>query len=152
MKYFKYLLTAVFMTAVASFSEVSAKEKVVPKVYMFGFSASFNDSTVYFTDIQTVDNAWIETKEKFLLGRESYSYQLKNYLAGTMRQPDRTCIVIYAQKRKDVEKKYMKMKKKYTVKTNGKYDVKYINANEFKFKTVNMSSEEETVSVDSFNQ
>lgn len=142
MKYFKYLLTAVLLAAVTSFSGLSAKEKIVPKVYMFGFSASFNDSIVYFTDVQTVNNAWIDTKEKFLLGRESYSHQLKDYLAGTMKQPYRTCIVIYAQKRKDVEKKYMKLKKKYTARNKDKYDVKYINSSEFNFKTVNMSSEE----------
>ena len=28
------------------------------KVYMFGFAASFNDSTVYFTDVQQLEGAW----------------------------------------------------------------------------------------------
>ena len=37
------------------------------KVYLYGFAASFNDSTVYFTDIQEVDSAVID-RSGFLYG------------------------------------------------------------------------------------
>lgn len=56
--------------------QTTAKGKMEPR-YVFGFSASFADSTVYFTDIQKLDSTWIDTKSKFLLGREQYSSQLK---------------------------------------------------------------------------
>ena len=49
---------------------VNAKNIKTPKVYIFGFSASFQDSTIYMTDVQEITNVWIESKTKFLLGRE----------------------------------------------------------------------------------
>ena len=41
------------------------------KVYLYGFAASFNDSTVYFTDIQELDSAVVD-RGGFLYGRDSY--------------------------------------------------------------------------------
>ncbi len=53
MKSFKYILTAaIFLSAVAATTGVSAKSKMVPRIYMFGFSASFTDSIVYFTNVR----------------------------------------------------------------------------------------------------
>ena len=46
--------------------------------------------------------------------------------------------------RKEAEKKYVKMKKLYTSKNAGKYDVRYINENEFKFETVVIEDEEQS--------
>jgi len=75
------LLAVCFTLAVLGIaSTASAKKVAVPKMYMFGFAASFTDSIVHFTDIQEVDSAWIDTKSKFLLSREEYSYQLRDYL------------------------------------------------------------------------
>lgn len=116
--------------------EVAAKIKPIDKMYMFGFSASFKDSIVYFTDIQAVDSAWIDTKTKFLQGRELYSEQLKNHLATNLNESNRTCIVMFAKKRSKLEKKYLKLKRLYTIKAKGLYDVRYLNNDDFKFKTV----------------
>ena len=49
-------------------------------IFMFGFCTSFNDSTVYLTDIQQVDSAWIDTKTDFLYSRDNYSFQLRDYM------------------------------------------------------------------------
>ena len=78
MKTFKYMGVAAAIAALFATTVISAKRTAVDKVYMFGFAASFNDSTVYFTNVQTVDSAWMDTKTKFLLGRDNYSYQLRN--------------------------------------------------------------------------
>lgn len=139
MKLYNYLFITVICFSVFTFSEVSAKKKAMPKVYLFGFSASFTDSLVYFTDIQAVDSAWIDTRTKFLLGRENYSYQLRDYFRDNQDKPNRTCIVMYGWKRKDAEKQLLKMKNLYTVKGKGKYDVKYLNENDFKFIPINIS-------------
>jgi hypothetical protein len=139
MKFYNYLLITVICFSVFTFSEVSAKKKTMPKVYLFGFSASFTDSLVYFTDIQAVDSAWTDTKTKFLLGRENYSYQLRDYFRDNQNKPNRTCIVMYGWKRKDAEKQLIKMKSLYTVKGKGKYNVKYLNENDFKFTPINVS-------------
>ena len=62
--------------ALACFSSLSASAKNDAKTaYIFGFASSFNDSTVYFTDVQKVDSAYFTRKSKFLISRENYSYQ-----------------------------------------------------------------------------
>ncbi len=79
MKYYKFVLIAVMLLGLTT--TIIAKDSYkAAKVYMFGFSASFNDSTVYFTDIQAVD-AFIENnRAHFLVNREEYSYQLRYYM------------------------------------------------------------------------
>lgn len=142
MRFFKHITLAAALLAMSAYLPIAAKNIQVPKAYMFGFSASFNDSTVYFTDIQEVDSVWMEKKNNFLAGRSQYSYQLRNYFAQKTDQPQRTCIVISSPKRKDVEKKYAKMKKQYTEKNAGKYDVRFLSTTDFHFTPVKMSEEE----------
>ena len=112
----------------------------VPPAYMFGFAASFNDSTVFFTDIQQVDSVWVTKKKGFLAGRSNYAYQLRNYCEQKMDLPKRTCVVVSSLKRKEVEKKYKKMMKKYVGKKAKNYDVRYIPSSDFKFEAVDMNS------------
>lgn len=122
--------------------ETKAKIDIAPEMYVFGFSASFNDSIVYFTEMQQLDSAWIDTKTEFLMGRDVYSIQLRNFMRDDMKMPYRTCIIVFALKKKDADKKYEKLKKLYTSKpkkgTNN-YDVRYLNLNEFSFSAVDMS-------------
>lgn len=142
MKFFKCSFAALLFTMVFAAGELSAKGKAVPNIYIFGFSASFTDSTIYITNVQRVDSAWIDTKSKFLLGRENYSYQLRNYLANKLNLKNRTCLVMYGMSRKEAEKKYIKLKKLYVDENPGMYNVKYINEADFKFSTIDMSYEE----------
>ena len=144
MKRLKYLLLLCALGAFTfiGINEAVAKKRQLSHIYMFGFSASFNDSIIYFTDIQTVDSAWIDDKSLFLQGREIYSQQLKDYFAASM-QPNRICVVIYAPTLKEAEKKYLKLKRQYTVKHAGHYDVRYLNENEFHFTSVNMAPDDE---------
>lgn len=137
MKIKNWIGSAAVAVAMASVSMgVTAKSVINPKMYMFGFSASFADSVVYFTDIQAVDSVWTDSRTDFLLARDSYSYQLKNYFATHENMPNRTCIVMYAKDRKKAEKKYIKLRSKYTIK--GNYDVRYVDAAKFKFEAINM--------------
>lgn len=138
MKIFKYILLALLLAGALP-QEMEAKRIKVPKMFMFGFSASFQDSIIYMTDVQEVEGAWYETKSKFLLGRQHYSYQLKDFLANTRQQPNRVCVVMFALTRKDAEKKFIKLRKEYTVKAKGKYDVRYLTTTDFKFQPVDMS-------------
>ncbi|MCR4583579.1 MAG: hypothetical protein K5764_08525 [Prevotella sp.] len=139
----KHILAAfvlLFTFNVAMVTPASAKVVVTPG-YIFGMIANFTDSVVYFTDIQTVDSAWYDSKTKFLQGRNYYSEQLRNHSSEQLKKPHSTSIVVFAVKRKDIEKKYIKMKKIYTDKNKGKYDVRTISENEFHFKSVNMAPE-----------
>ena len=138
MKILKYILFSLLI-AVAIPTEMQAKRMKVPKMYMFGFSASFQDSIVYMTDVQEVEGAWYDTKTKFLMGRQHYSYQLKDFLANNMQRPNRVCVVMYALTRKEAEKKFIKLRKEYTIKAKGKYDVRYLTTADFHFQPVDMS-------------
>lgn len=137
------LLTLFMIGCLTVFGNVSAyaKKEVVPKMYMFGMAASFNDSIVHFTDIMEVDSAWINSKNNFLLGRESYSYQLRTHLSDQLQMPHRTCIVIYSQKREKLEKQYQKMLRLYTVPKKGAqhFDVRMVERGTFRFDTIDMS-------------
>ena len=129
---------------ICGFLPVQAKNYVEKKAYMFGFSASFNDSTVYFTNIQEVDSVWFTQKKKMLAGRGNYSSQLRSYCENKLDQPKRTCIVVGDKKLKKVEKKYEKMKKMYTQNKKATYDVHFISEEDFKFVTVNLEESNET--------
>lgn len=124
---------------------VEAKPKQMPKVYIFGFSASFKNAVVYITDIQELDSAWIDSKTKFLLGRDTYSTQLKDYLTQSVNDPHRTCVVMFSTEKAKAEKKYMKLKRTYTVKAKAKdgYEVKYLDRKDFEFEPVDMSPDTE---------
>ena len=126
------------------------------KTYLFGLSASFNDSTIYITEIQEVSPVSYAPKTGFLNSRDGYSYQLKSYMQG-LGIPHPTCITFYASDRKKIEKRYAKVKKKYTEKrskTKKKYsaekqlvyDVRYLTTAQFAYQTIAL--DEGTVYVD----
>ena len=129
--------------------QVSAKDKEVSKVYMFGFAASFNDSTIYITDIQEIKGAYVAERTKFLVNRDEYSYQLRNYLQG-QGNAFPTCITSYAYDRKTIEKKFAKIKKRYIDKNKGRYIiVNIISKEQFTYQPV---SSDEVVNVDESEQ
>lgn len=125
MKLRVYLAMAAMLIPALTF----AVQKHTPG-YICGFATSFNDSTVYFTDIQYMDSTYTDSKTGFLYSRDNYSYQLRGHLQKNgMAYP--TCITFFSKKRKDVEKKYAALKKRYA--TKGRYDVKYLLASDFAF-------------------
>ena len=133
-----------FITALLALcTAAEAKRISVPKVYAFGVAASFTDSIVYFTEIQELDNAWIYSKSHFLQNRDTYSYQLRDYLAFKQQIPHRTCIVFYNENRDKLMKKYQKMKVLYTQTKTGRqqFHVRYINTADFQFQVVDLTEE-----------
>lgn len=117
------------MTAMLIPALTFAVQKHTPG-YICGFATSFNDSTVYFTDIQYMDSTYTDSKTGFLYSRDNYSYQLRGHMQKNgVANP--TCITFFSKKRKDVEKKYATLKKRYA--TKGRYDVKYLLASDFAF-------------------
>ena len=97
------MVVATGFTTLANAAKNEAKT-----VYMFGFASSFNDSTVYITSVQQVDSAYITGKAKFLVSRDNYSYQLRDYLE-QQGAGYRTCAVFYATDQKKAEKKWVKL-------------------------------------------
>lgn len=118
MRYLKLMLIAILIVGFASSS--NAKGHLPAKLYMFGFAASFNDSTVYFTEIQEV-NAYVKNDHNhFLVDRSVYSFQLRNYLQSSGRVLHPTCVTVYAKTKQAIDKKYAALKKKYMPILKGK--------------------------------
>lgn len=147
MKIIKYILTAFALMSIFHLQSV-AKSIQPTHLYMFGFSASFNDSTIYVTDIQDVKGAWIDSKTKFLLSRDNYSYQLKDYFINQLQQNNRVCMVFFETSKAKAEKKMKKLMKKYIPNPKKKkntwkpYEVHYLTSADFKFTPIEMSPEQ----------
>ena len=75
-------------------------------------SVNLNDSTVYLTDVQYLDDIIINT-DGSLQNYAGYSMQLKVYLEGTLGNVNQTCAVVYSHKKKKLEKRFIKTKKKF---------------------------------------
>lgn len=134
MKRFKFsflLLFTVLAVGINSYAKDKNTTKT-EKVYMFGFSASFNDSLVYITDIQAVDSVEIESKTNFLVGRTAYGNQLQFFLVDYKERPNTTCVVFYDKKEEKLRKRYNKILKRYR---NSKETIlKSLTRDEFCFK------------------
>ena len=131
------LALAIMLTSALSASAKLNKQEI----YIYGFAASFNDSTIYFADIQFIPDGWIDTKHDFLYGRDTYSYQLRDYLK-TIGCDTPTCVTGFAKTRKKAEEKYLKLRSKYLSK--GTYNIKYVNIYDFRYKTVSPDESELT--------
>ena len=141
MKFLKQILLALLLTS--SVTGAEAKSIQAKHVYMFGFSASFKDSVVYITDIQDIPGAWIDSQTKFLLSRDNYAYQLRNYMTDSLGLADRVNMVMFALKKHKAEKLYEKLRKKYlgSKKKPANYDVRYVSQQDFRFELIDMSPE-----------
>ncbi len=79
--------------------------------YLFGFSFSFADSTVYITDIQQMDS--LQTgSHGMLLKRGVFSDQLRNNLMQRGSEMP-TCAIFFSTKKKKVDKEMTKLMKRY---------------------------------------
>lgn len=145
MKIYKTFFTVLLM--MVCMATASAKPRCQP-IYIFGVSASFNDSIVYITDIQLLDSAWVDDKTGFLLMRNEYSNQMRSHFTNK-GQLNRTCIVCFADNEKKILKKYEKMKKRYMSdkKKRHNYDYREMDEEEFKFKCVAPGSFDEQEAV-----
>ena len=118
----RLLRTIISVIAIVFFvGQSHAKSVCVPKVYLCGVSISFNDSTVYFTDIQTLENVWVMNKSKMLEGRNEYANQLKTYFSN-IGEKERTCVIYYAFSEKALQNKLSKVRKRFTNPKKRKYE------------------------------
>ena len=113
MKYIRVLLAVALVFSICSAFSLKGESSNFPKeVYAFGIAASFNDTVVYYTEIQALDSVKLN-KAGFLPQREAYTYQLKNYLEYDLKSPDYTCMIYFSKDKKKLEKEADKVKGKY---------------------------------------
>lgn len=129
MKYLKILFAVALVFSLCS--AFSLKKDHSTTVYAFGVAASFTDTIVYFTDIQILDSAKV-SKEGFLSQRDTYSYQLKNYVEDNRLQENSTCMIYFSKNKAKLEKEATKIQNKY--KRSKNMVVKRIEPDKFSFK------------------
>lgn len=127
----KFLATLVVVLVLCSAFTLKKGESKV--VYAFGVSASFTDTLVYYTQIQTLDSVKL-TKEGFLPHRDLYSYQLKNYVEEKGLQRSSTSMIYFSDKKAKLEKEQAKLLDKY--KKNKRIAIRSLAAEEFHFSKV----------------
>ncbi len=115
-----FLAVALLICCVAT---LSAKEPKTKTVYVMGVSYSFSDSTVYFTEIQKMENIQFSDAHKFLPDRQHYSYELTDFMEVNEGMPGRLSALYYAEKLTSLQKKAEKLKKRFLKK---KKEVKYL--------------------------
>lgn len=108
-------------------------------VYMYALSASFNDSVVYITDVQEVDSAYI-TNRRFLGGLREYVTQLDAHFRSKGME-HRTNTVFFKRTRKEAEKAYTKLRKRYMT---GGVKLETLPTGEFTFRAERPVLSEET--------
>ena len=126
----KKTISILFVALFAVASAVQAKGDEEKPVYLFGASFSFSDSVVYFTEIMPVEGAKLDKKTKFLLHRQYYAYELKDYMNFQENMPGRTSVIYFSDKRSKLEKQEAKIRKRL-VEKEGK-TVRYL-GDKFKF-------------------
>ena len=80
-----------------------------------------------------MDSAYIDSKTKFLYSRENYSYQLRDYL-DNIGFKNATCTTSFATTKKEAEKKYLALRKRYL--GGGNYNIHYLKESEFRFQPI----------------
>lgn len=111
------MLGIVMLSSFTAPKEKKDKADEPKRVYLYGVSIDFNDSLVYMTDIQYLDSVLI-LKDGSLQNYANYSQQLKIFLEGSQAEDNQTCAVIYSDNKKKLEKRYVKMRKRYQADKN----------------------------------
>lgn len=108
----KSLFYVLSFLACLACQNAEAKIKQKP-VYMFGFATSFVDSLAYITDVQYIDSSFIDTKTKFLIGRNMYSLQLQEFLAKNEGCMHPVTAVFFGKKKEKMEKKMLSVRRRF---------------------------------------
>lgn len=111
------MLGIVLLSSFAAPKEKKDKSDEPKRVYLYGVSIDFNDSLVYMTDVQHLDSVLI-LKDGSLQNYANYSQQLKIFMEGSLGESNQTCAVIYSDNKKKLEKRYVKMRKRYQADKN----------------------------------
>ncbi len=111
------MLGIILLSSFAAPKEKKDKSDEPKRIYLYGVSIDFNDSLVYMTDVQSLDSVLI-LKDGSLQNYASYSQQLRIFLEGSQNESNQTCAVIYSDNKKKLEKRYVKMRKRYQADKN----------------------------------
>ncbi len=112
MKHLQIFLPVLLLVCSCSSLNIAKKNYETKPVYLFGISTSFTDSLVYYTDVQLVDSIHLDNNG-LLPYRDTYSYQLKNYLENDKKLQNRVCITYFSVSKNKLESEQSKILNKY---------------------------------------
>lgn len=118
----------------------ASKELVVTEagtLFLFGVALNPTDSVVYITDELLIENTQVYKKSKFLVNRDDYSYQLRDYMTSQGIR-NRTCSITYAKSINALDKKYKKQVARFQKRG---YLIQHVDQGVFRFKTVRTEEE-----------
>lgn len=112
------------MFALVCLLSQNAEAKIKQKpVYLFGFATSFVDSLAYITDVQYIQSAYIDTKTKFLIGRNLYSVQFQDFLEENEGCKHAVTSIFFGDKKEKMEKKLLSVRRRF----EGDFKIKIVN-------------------------
>ena len=144
MKYCKVITIAVLLFMICSAFSFPFFKAPSHKVFGFGVAASFKDTVVYFTEIQELDSAIVDSKG-FLKSRPAYSEQLKNFMDENMKQEHTTCMIYFAKNKESLQKAEAKLRKVY--RKDKSVSIQDIALSKFHF-TKPANTDDETITVE----
>lgn len=130
-------LTIFLMSFFALLPTVTMRSDNAPvekKIYLFAVAFNYQDSITYITDIQPMDNVMMNPKTKSVANFEMYTDQLGTFLK-IQGKYGYICSAFYAEKYKDIEKTYLKVKKRFNKEKFTR--LQNLTSNDFQFKFVN---------------
>ncbi len=103
------------------------------KIYFFGIAKNYTDSTACLTDICPIDNVAIDKQTNGVVNLELYTEQYSNFLKQKGKD-GYICATFFSDKYKEIEKQFLKQRKKLERSKGMKLDV--IAGSDFKFQFV----------------
>ena len=92
-----------------SFTTWAKDEYMQTPVFIFGHAMSPTDSTIYVTNIQRIDTAYVQKKKGFLMTRANYSQQLQMLMEQRYGLNDAICTTFFDLDSEKLIKKYNKL-------------------------------------------
>lgn len=105
---------ALLLVAIGTMPSQARDKKGKPqKVYAFGAAESLNDTLLYLSPIQELQEAELD-RSGFLNFREEYDAQLQSYLHTQHPGLETLCVTIYSTSRSKLEKKYLRLRREWS--------------------------------------
>ena len=94
MKLYKLLLLIAIFVTNSIVVEAKNDNAKLDTAYIFGFAIPLDGGTIYITDIQKLKVYHENNHSRFLIDRDDYAYQLRDYLTATTKEELPTCVIL----------------------------------------------------------
>lgn len=100
-----------FLLALSSMTAAGKAKSVEKKMYLFGVAKNYTDSLTYITGIFPLEKVAVNKSTDGVANLEMYSGQLREFF-NKQGKLGYICATFFSDKDKDIEKQYLKLKKR----------------------------------------